>query len=761
MSTSSLPFFVPDTSAIFAYAPCAACDAGAGWQAAYSPGSDGYDTTLHATTAPAAAVAFNMTASEIEFIVVADACNATYAINGSASASACAGPIADLPRGVHRVVYYPGYSGGDAFEFMGVRGQGSAGVSSPENTTIDASLFTYPAPASGWTFLSSAGASAGASADGANMTVEAEYADLAEFFNATVSVATAAGAAAALDFDGAAIYLYGLSGPGGGTADVYLDGALSAQIDTTNPWRAYGSLLYMNVGLHGSAHNLTVVSTSAGELVLDYALVTRTAAETSSHTAEIVGIVAGVAVLVLALCVGTFVYLVKRRQRALTLRPPSVYPFVGAGAGSGGSTPYLKSADDYYGRQLSASTFGDFETAVAVTVASDNDNDDSHARARSADNVPAHTRRAPPTLRAWTARSAATDTSVVPSSGWLSAAAPSSAALLSSAATSHRPSPLPLPLPPARSRSPASVRSLDSRWTDDGRDTENGNDNDNDNLSPVSLATPGTAVAVHAQNARRSVARMLPASSFGALLGRHPSILTTTAGMATDDTRMVGTAGATKAGTPDGIVTSAVSAGGSTIGSAGAYASSAPPSASSLPYSAKPYAVPFPRGVPSLGFGSGSGFPFLASPPPGQHDAPRSVRAPSLATTAGGFGLRRGVSVKSAKTFRSFFSNLFVDADADAEGVPSPSPWLATAGATATSTQTQAQTMQQGARPDSGIFPPTPARTRSTRSTRSTRRTPTAWARGDVAIELFPESPAALAPTPTLRRDTAWAASRV
>ena len=57
---SSTPFFIPDTSPLFNWAPCDVCGEVGGWQSAYSSTGDGTDQTFHQTSNADSSVAFNI-----------------------------------------------------------------------------------------------------------------------------------------------------------------------------------------------------------------------------------------------------------------------------------------------------------------------------------------------------------------------------------------------------------------------------------------------------------------------------------------------------------------------------------------------------------------------------------------------------------------------------------------------------------------------------------------------------------------------------
>ena len=150
-----------------------------------------------------------------------------------------------------------------------------------------------------WTFLAQSGTTGTIS----NQTIVSEHeGDIAKYSNQTASITTSANARVDLTFQGgskrkcyltlkavrapdlmlsysgSAVYLYGSSGPSGGTADIYVDGQLTNSINCNNSaWDSYSALLYFRTDFDassGSSHKLSVISTSADhEVTIDYALV--------------------------------------------------------------------------------------------------------------------------------------------------------------------------------------------------------------------------------------------------------------------------------------------------------------------------------------------------------------------------------------------------------------------------------------------------------------------------------------------------------
>ena len=115
-------------------------------------------------------------------------------------------------------------------------------LSSLENTTVDdKTSFTYSA--GDWTHFDSQGVNGSA----ANQSIPAAYTNMSQFLGSSISVTTVLGASANLDFQGErssytspsvfngglaeAIYVFGLSGPDCGSAQVLLDGDLTQTLN--------------------------------------------------------------------------------------------------------------------------------------------------------------------------------------------------------------------------------------------------------------------------------------------------------------------------------------------------------------------------------------------------------------------------------------------------------------------------------------------------------------------------------------------------
>ncbi|GFZ47751.1 hypothetical protein JCM24511_05498 [Saitozyma sp. JCM 24511] len=342
--TASTAFFIPDTSPLLSYSPCAEC--ASGWIAAYYTRADGYDQTFHeaSSISNGSTVAFNITASSLSFVTdAATLCSGSYSINGSGFSSACDNALNSLPGGTHQVIFQSNTStttstsaagsGSDStieFRFYGVSGTvDSSSSSSPSlsNVTLDDTSFGF---SSEWDHVVN-GSTIGATT--ANETAAESVQTEQGWYNSSASVTTAFGASANLTFTGETVYLYGATGPAGGEAEVYLDGQLRSTLDLSGPWFASSSLLFMAGGMNGSdTHNLSIVSTGAsGQVVLDYAIVTRLADSTTPKNLILILICsAGGVILLLAISVLLYTLLTRRSSRRSQRHP--------YGNGNGGFT---------------------------------------------------------------------------------------------------------------------------------------------------------------------------------------------------------------------------------------------------------------------------------------------------------------------------------------------------------------------------------------------------------------------------------------
>ncbi|WVQ76053.1 hypothetical protein IAR50_005690 [Cryptococcus sp. DSM 104548] len=328
-------FFIPDTSPVFAYSlassssSSSSSNSSASWVAAYSPRGDGYDQTFHLGTGDAS-VGINITASALSFSLSSSnsslPCPAEYRINASSWAAACPSVdgdfvVQDLPTGLHQVEMRA-VEGEGQLEVMGVGGElDSADGYSLNNLTIDdtSPSFVYSPPSS-WTFASSSYSSISS-----NTTLSDS--DLENLYNSTAHFTHSAGSKVELSFEGEALYVYGMALEGGGQGEVRLDGELQGVIDASGSWRSFSSLLYMGSGFSTGAHTLTIISTSTRPLIIDYALLsTQTSSSSSTNLGLIIGVILGVSALLILLAAGSYVFMVHRRSR----NKPE-YPFAGYG----------------------------------------------------------------------------------------------------------------------------------------------------------------------------------------------------------------------------------------------------------------------------------------------------------------------------------------------------------------------------------------------------------------------------------------------
>ncbi|WVQ83344.1 hypothetical protein IAT38_005483 [Cryptococcus sp. DSM 104549] len=362
---STTPFFIPDTSPLFAYS-CPDCSTSnatasggngnttsASWLAAYRPRGDGYDQTFHETGDQGAEVALNVTASSLTFLTSPGiSCPAQYSLNGSAWADACnAGEattsgfeLGDLPGGLHSLKVRPGRGVGDGgLEWMGVGGEVriESGGSTSNLTLDDTSPSFILSPSNAWTTLPSR-----SSSSPSNATLATMYSDTSPFYNGTLAMTTSQDARMDITFRGLGIYVYGLSGTEGGAAVVRLDGEVQAALNMSNTWNTYSSLLYMGSGFSpNDTHTLSFVNTTPGkQLVIDYALLTTaqssSASSSTNHLALIIGVITGISALLLALGVSSYILYTRRKtQRNASSRNRTPYAFAG-GIGPGGAGAY-------------------------------------------------------------------------------------------------------------------------------------------------------------------------------------------------------------------------------------------------------------------------------------------------------------------------------------------------------------------------------------------------------------------------------------
>ncbi|ORY30396.1 hypothetical protein BCR39DRAFT_558675 [Naematelia encephala] len=311
-----MTFFVPDTSPIFSYLPCVDCDDQSTWISAYKVGGNGYDVTFHQAGSINSTIAFNISASSFIFSTGGDtstSCGAEISINGSAYTANC--DSGKLGQGIHQVQVRSANEN-SGMQFYGISGELDLPKGSYENTTIDdtASTFTY---SGSWTQITQSGV-AGENGNGiGNETLVGEYqSNLEGFYNQTVSVGMSTDSSVDLKFQGSGIYLFGMSGPNGGGALVSLNGQTVGSLNLSNPWHAYSSLLFMQAGLDPLAtHTVSILSTQPGsELVIDYALLTSKKPSSDPSLPVLIGSIGGTALGLLILGSAIYIYFVRRQS---------------------------------------------------------------------------------------------------------------------------------------------------------------------------------------------------------------------------------------------------------------------------------------------------------------------------------------------------------------------------------------------------------------------------------------------------------------
>ncbi|ODN94353.1 hypothetical protein L198_05212 [Cryptococcus wingfieldii CBS 7118] len=332
--------FIPDTAPIYAYSPSSSSsssssvssNSSASWVAAYSPRGDGYDQTFHLASGDAS-VGINITASALSFSLSSSnksstACPAEYRINASSWSSACPSPnqdfvANDLAAGLHQVELRA-VEGEGQLEFMGLGGELDL-ADGLGNLTIDdtSPSFVY-SPSSSWTFSSSSSSTTSTS----NATLSAD--DLQNSFNSTAHSTLSIGAKVELSFQGETLYVYGMGLEDGGRGEVRVDGVLQGVIDTSGVRKTYSSLLYMGSGFSAGAHTLSITSTSSNALIIDYALLTTQSSSSSSSTniGLIVGVIIGVSAFLIILGASAYVWMVQRQS---SKKGGARYPFAGYG----------------------------------------------------------------------------------------------------------------------------------------------------------------------------------------------------------------------------------------------------------------------------------------------------------------------------------------------------------------------------------------------------------------------------------------------
>ncbi|WRT64765.1 uncharacterized protein IL334_001699 [Kwoniella shivajii] len=334
----STPFFISDTSPLISYSPDGS------WTGAYRAKGDGWDETFHTTSSSEAIISVNITASALNFHITSpsvdsDTCEIQYRLNGSDWSDGCTSSntkyvTKGLPRGIHEIEM-KGREGGKGLEFLGISGE--LPILNPGtaiNQTIDnlSSLLTYT-PSDQWTKMNTA--SDGLVEPYANYTFKTMYDNegLNEFYGNSMAGTTVQDAKVDLRFQAEAVYVYGLSGPSGGSAEILLDGEIQNNINTLNPWEIHGSLLYAGGGFDPNiTHTLSFVNTQqGGQLIIDYALLTISQKGKTSNLPFIAGISGGVSALLII--IGfiwwsiTYKNRNKNKKRSNTKRQKAQYVF--------------------------------------------------------------------------------------------------------------------------------------------------------------------------------------------------------------------------------------------------------------------------------------------------------------------------------------------------------------------------------------------------------------------------------------------------
>ncbi|WWC86893.1 uncharacterized protein L201_001772 [Kwoniella dendrophila CBS 6074] len=359
----STPFFVSDTSPLFKYTPENA------WQAAYRADGNGWDETFHATFDGDATVGIKITASAFSFQTAStsailegdekeedsDLCETQYRINGSDWLDACSEEYlkSDLPLGLHQIELKG--KNGQGVEFMGLQGEIPIhNIGSAINQTIDSgsSSFNYTS-SSQWTKLSSTSNMQGSTEPYANFTLKSMYEGegLNGFFSNSLAGTTVQGAKVDLTFQGEAIYLYGLSGPNCGLAQVSLDGEIQQDINMKNTWEIHGSLLYVGSGFNpNDTHTLSIVNNQQGEqLMIDFALLTVPQLEKKSMIPLIASISGGVGGLLVFIGLIWFCFSRRKKRKIKKSRGQlqTKYAFAD-GIGGGGKDGLMSSGKSTY-----------------------------------------------------------------------------------------------------------------------------------------------------------------------------------------------------------------------------------------------------------------------------------------------------------------------------------------------------------------------------------------------------------------------------
>ncbi|ORX39224.1 hypothetical protein BD324DRAFT_649308 [Kockovaella imperatae] len=270
-------YFVSDSSPIFSYANGTSSSS---WTAGYAMQSDGYDETLHLTTISQSTIMFNMTASSMTFLIPSFYnCQATVSINDSATVPACTKSsdtgdepftLFNLPLGVHNVKYDTGHiEPGQRVIFWGIDGIRPPDTAQMTNVTVDDTYSSADAGPVGITWQG-----AWNHIDSESDTSLEEQNGLGSDFNKTISVTSKTGASVTFSGAGSAFYIYGLVGPGYGSASVALDNEMvMPSLNLTAPWPMPYQLLWFTTGLNpNQTHTVTMTSLSEQKMAIDFFL---------------------------------------------------------------------------------------------------------------------------------------------------------------------------------------------------------------------------------------------------------------------------------------------------------------------------------------------------------------------------------------------------------------------------------------------------------------------------------------------------------
>ncbi|KIR80583.1 hypothetical protein I306_02561 [Cryptococcus gattii EJB2] len=183
------------------------------------------------------------------------------------------------------------------------------------------------------------------------------------FYNKTMSITTEGGSKVELNFEGEAIYVYGFSSINGGKGEVRLDGVLQGNLNMVMPWDSYSSLLYVGGGFSKSNHTLTITNTSpGGQLVIDYVLLT---VKASSYVRLSLRIYRGTSAILLILGAITYILYVRRRLPVRQRNEQSPYAF-SKGYGNKDYMPQGNGSEvDLWQKMGGTSTLGSGDNLIA------------------------------------------------------------------------------------------------------------------------------------------------------------------------------------------------------------------------------------------------------------------------------------------------------------------------------------------------------------------------------------------------------------